>query len=1172
MEQIFRALKDKTMNPQKAKRLLSQSGSDGSNAEISRSGSGGQVPVPEKRLLTPLPSGVSPERFGNPLFQKRYKCKWNYIAGSMYRGISSEQLVIAMGRARLLSFFGSAGLRGNELETRIGRIQKELGPEKPYGMCLIANIDDPDEEWEQAELCLKLNVPVIEAAAYSAITLPLVYCRLKGLSRHNGSLTPRRRIIAKCSRLEIARMFLSPPPMEMVLELLATGRINKEEAALSQHLPLADDLAIEADSGGHTDQGAAFSLLPAVLSLRQAMHNQYSYEEEIMVGCGGGIGTPEAVAAAFMLGADFIFTGSVNQCTVESGAHEAVKELLQSLSVHDTTITVAGDMFEIGAKVQVVKKQTQFAARANKLYQLFTQHTCIEDIPPATRRELEQYYFKRTFEQVWELVCEHKQRSNSVQLVEAMDNPRLKMALIFKWYFAHCNAVTLRGELSEKDNFVVYCGPAIGAFNQWVAGTDYENWQNRHVDGIAEILMAHACTYTAARTVNTVSIGQAGGVNSAPHEDRAIAVIGMSGRFPMSKNIEEYWNNVSAGRDCISGIPLERWNIDANPTSAIHSTQPPDYRWMGVLEEAECFDPLFFHISPAEAEAMDPQQRLFLEQAWHCIEDAGLRPSSLSGTRCGVFVGCAASDYAELVGSGGWNAQGLMGRALSILSARISYHLNLKGPCLAIETACSSSLVAIAEACESLSLGTSDLALAGGVYVAATPSMQHMTGNAGMLSPSGRCYTFDNRADGFVPGEGVGVILLKRLQDAERDGDHIYGVIRGWGVNQDGKTNGITAPSVNSQTVLEQEVYRRFQIDPATISLVEAHGTGTRLGDPIEVEALTAAFRSFTTGKNYCALGSVKSNIGHLLAASGVAGVIKTLLALKHLMLPPTLHFESLNEHIDLQDSPFYINTQLQPWRSEAGRSRRAAVSAFGFSGTNAHIVLEEYAEMRESSQLKAAPEDHRTLHFVLSAQSAEQLGEYAAALKYWLECHPEAELRDVAYTLQVGRETMDHRLAFMAASRQECLQALDAYLRSGMSPGNLMGYVKGSGEPTAATFGKISPPVGGLDSIGEQWVREGEVDWSKLYGEATPRRISLPGYPFARERYWMSRRAGSASEAEARHTSVLHPLVQRNTSDLTEQRYSSRWSGEELFLKDHVVQGRKMLPGVAYLEMALQA
>ncbi|WP_245233418.1 beta-ketoacyl synthase N-terminal-like domain-containing protein, partial [Paenibacillus maysiensis] len=384
---------------------------------------------------------------------------------------------------------------------------------------------------------------------------------------------------------------------------------------------------------------------------------------------------------------------------------------------------------------------------------------------------------------------------------------------------------------------------------------------------------------------------------------------------------------------------------------------------------------------------MDPQQRLFLEQAWHCIEDAGLRPSSLSGTRCGVFAGCAASDYAELVGSGGWNAQGLMGRALSILSARISYHLNLKGPCLAIETACSSSLVAIAEACESLSLGTSDLALAGGVYVAATPAMQHMTGNAGMLSPSGRCYTFDNRADGFVPGEGVGVILLKRLQDAERDGDHIYGVIRGWGVNQDGKTNGITAPSVNSQTVLEQEVYRRFQIDPATISLVEAHGTGTRLGDPIEVEALTAAFHSFTTGKNYCALGSVKSNIGHLLAASGMAGVIKTLLALKHQMLPPTLHFESLNEHIDLQDSPFYINTQLQPWRSEVGRSRRAAVSAFGFSGTNAHIVLEEYAEMRESSQLKAAPEDHRALHFVLSAQSPERLGEYAAALKYWLEC-----------------------------------------------------------------------------------------------------------------------------------------------------------------------------------------
>ena len=283
-------------------------------------------------------------------------------------------------------------------------------------------------------------------------------------------------------------------------------------------------------------------------------------------------------------------------------------------------------------------------------------------------------------------------------------------------------------------------------------------------------------------------------------------------------------------------------------------------------------------------------------------------------------MGCAAGDYHQLSRRHQLSAQGFTGSAMSILAARIAYFLNLQGPCVSIDTACSSSLVAMANACDSLSSGSSDVALAGGVYVMTGPELHIRTTQAGMLSPEGRCYTFDQRANGFVPGEGVGVVVLKRLAEAERDGDLIYGVIEGWGVNQDGKTNGITAPNPESQTRLEQEVYERYGIDPGSIQLIEAHGTATKLGDPVEVEGLKNAFRKYTEKKEYCALGSVKSNIGHCLTAAGVAGVIKVLLALKHRQLPPTINFERLNEHIELKESPFYVNERLREWELNGGR------------------------------------------------------------------------------------------------------------------------------------------------------------------------------------------------------------------------------------------------------------
>nr|WP_246363033.1 PfaD family polyunsaturated fatty acid/polyketide biosynthesis protein [Paenibacillus alba] len=434
-----------------------------------------------------------PNQLGNPIFQERYNCKWNYCAGSMYSGVSSESLVIKMAKSRQLSFFGSAGLHAAKLEDHIKSITAQLKPSDPYGMCMISNINSPKGEFKHAELFVNYNVPVIEASAYSSITLPLVYCRLKGLTREGNKIRYPRRIIGKCSRMEIARLFLSPPPAEMVNSLFEIGLINEEEKKIAQIIPMADDLAIEADSGGHTDQGVVFPLIPSVIALREELRSKYQYQDEILIGCGGGIGTPEAIAAAFMLGADFVFTGSINQCTVESGAHDAVKDILNKVSIHDTAITVAGDMFEIGAKVQVVKKYTKFHARANKLYQLFMQYNSIEDIPQQVRTEIESKYFKRSFSDAWDLICEYKKEKNPNELKKAAENPRTKMALIFKWYFAYCNQLTLRGEVSEIDNFKIYCGPAMGAFNLWVKGTPYEHWRNRNVDKIAELLMQKTC-------------------------------------------------------------------------------------------------------------------------------------------------------------------------------------------------------------------------------------------------------------------------------------------------------------------------------------------------------------------------------------------------------------------------------------------------------------------------------------------------------------------------------------------------------------------------------------------------------------------------------------------------------------------------------------------------------
>lgn len=574
-----------------------------------------------------------------------------------------------------------------------------------------------------------------------------------------------------------------------------------------------------------------------------------------------------------------------------------------------------------------------------------------------------------------------------------------------------------------------------------------------------------------------------------------IAIVGMAGRFPQAPDLATFWRNLVEGRDCVSEIPPRRWSIDAYHDPDRSAPGKTVCRSMGVLEDLDLFDPLFFGISPSEAEVMDPQQRLFLQAAWHCIEDAGYDPTGLAGSACGVFVGCAVSDYGLLTAGHPNTAQALLGESVAILPARIAYVLDLQGPCLAVDTACSASLVAIANACDSLSLGNCDAALAGGVYVTTGPEIHVKMSKAGMLSPSGRCFTFDERADGFVPGEGVGVLMLKRLDDARRDGDDVYAVIRGWGVNQDGKTNGITAPNGDSQTRLLAGVYDRFGIDPATIGMVEAHGTGTKLGDPIEVEALKTAFGRFTQRRHYCALGSVKSNIGHLATAAGVSGVVKAALALANRRIPPTINHRTLNEHIDLADSAFFINTRCRDWAVDAGQPRRAAVSSFGFSGTNAHVVIEE------APQRPVAVSSREPVVVPLSARSPAQVAELARALLDHLDAAPAVDLADLAYTLQVGRAAMPHRLAVVARTTAELAEALRAHL-AGAPSGETWWSGVAPRKPLAASGPLPAEPA----SVARRWVAGEAVDWRDLHRAGARRRLhGLPTYPFERERYWVT-------------------------------------------------------------------
>ncbi|WSP77978.1 amino acid adenylation domain-containing protein [Streptomyces sp. NBC_01235] len=636
-----------------------------------------------------------------------------------------------------------------------------------------------------------------------------------------------------------------------------------------------------------------------------------------------------------------------------------------------------------------------------------------------------------------------------------------------------------------------------------------------------------------------------------------VAVIGMAGRLPGSADLKQFWDHLTAGDDLVTEVPADRWG----PREAGSRT-----RWGGFAPDVDRFDAAFFGISPREAELMDPQQRLLLEAVWSAVEDAGYRPSDLAGKRVGVFIGVAGTDYLQAQRDAGCAPQAhtATGGALSVIPNRVSYLLDLRGPSMAVDTACSGSLTAVHQAVAALRDGTCDLAIAGGVNLILSPRVYDVLDQGEMLSSDGRCKTFDSRADGYVRGEGVGVVLLKPDDRAHHDGDAVHAVIKAATANHGGRTTSLTAPNPDAQADLLVEAYRAADVAPETVGYIETHGTGTALGDPIETTGLSTAFRRLraergTTAAPGCVIGSVKTNIGHLEAAAGIAGLFKAVLALRHGTIPAGLHLREQNPYLELGGGPFEIVTTARPWpkpRDGAGNGlpRRAGVSSFGFGGANAHIVLEEPQMPDTGAKGTAAAEQV----FVLSARTPEALRHTAERLADHL-ADQEVPAGDLAYTLQTGRDAMTHRLAVVANGPSALRAELAAHL---------------AGHPSAVRTGQAerrpapATASGDLTALADAWLVGAEVDWPALHQGARRRRVHLPTYPFARTRHWFT-----AAAVPGRAVAQLHPTL-LDARDPTGSAsggpaYAKTLTGQEFFLSDHVVGGDLVLAGVAYLEMA---
>ncbi|WP_054948752.1 type I polyketide synthase [Numidum massiliense] len=682
-----------------------------------------------------------------------------------------------------------------------------------------------------------------------------------------------------------------------------------------------------------------------------------------------------------------------------------------------------------------------------------------------------------------------------------------------------------------------------------------------------------------------------------------VAIIGMASRFPKADDPEAFWELLRDGVNCIRDYPKARFNDFEHVLRNPHYSEfmlgqvirqedvPYVHTKAGYLEEIDKFDAQFFGIPPTEAIYMDPQQRMALEVAWEAMEDAGYGGDSLVGSRTGVYVGKEGTNYSFYRHHSAGHPMQLTGSWESLMVSRISYLYDFKAPCMVVDTACSSGLVSIHMAVQALLNGECDLAIAGGINLSSggelKPQFQGKANLSDVESGDGLVRTFDAKANGTVWGEGVGLVMLKPLQKAIEDRDHIRAVIKGSAINNDGAASSITAPRAETQEAVIVDAWQKAGIPPETISYIEAHGTGTVLGDPIEVKGLSNSFRRFTSRRQFCAVGSLKTNMGHLVGASGVASLIKVIKSIEHKELAPNINFETPNPYINFMDSPLYVNDSLQPWDT-GGVPRRAALSSFGFSRTNCHMVVEEPPVLEVSAA-------HQPRYcFTISAKNEDVLQQYVTRYTRFL-AKGEWTLADLCYTSNIGRGHYEHRVVVIAETEVALRRALDALseksIHASQIPGTFAGHFhivsekkvqREEGERSKHELTILSEKAkatlqsyldGGstnvnlLEEVCRLYVQGATVDWQMLYRGERRRRVAAPIYPLQRTRYWADPKI---SEVRPEPYEILHPLVEtRVSANAGEISYETTLSiDKHWLLADHRIVGKAVLPGTSYLEM----
>jgi polyketide synthase PksM len=668
-----------------------------------------------------------------------------------------------------------------------------------------------------------------------------------------------------------------------------------------------------------------------------------------------------------------------------------------------------------------------------------------------------------------------------------------------------------------------------------------------------------------------------------------IAIIGMAGRFPGSASTHEFWTNLCAGRSGIAALSTEE--LLAHGVSAEALADPNYVKVAPLLADHDCFDAEFFWVPPRDAEIMDPQHRLLLECAWSAMEDAGYPPDT-QPDRVGVFAGSGGIVSSHLLSctehyddvvcktGGSWH----VGNDKDFAPTRLSYKLNLRGPSVAVQTACSTSLVAVHMACQSIRLGECDMALAGAVSVRTPHRVGYLYESGNILSADGQVRAFDANAKGVVFGSGVGMVLLKPLQQALADGDCIHAVIKGSAINNDGgQKMSFLATKVEGQLDCMRAALDNAGVSADSLGYIEAHGTGTAMGDPIEILALSRLFRSETDRRQFCAIGSVKNNIGHLDIAAGMASLIKVAMCLKSQRIPPCVNFTTPNPKIDFESSPFHVNTDSIEW-PQAGTPRRGAINCLGIGGTNAFMVLEEPPPQRPPTPRAAA----MPRIVVLSAKTEAALWRKVTDLIAWLYAGRGEHLDDIAFTLATGRSLFAHRCVLVVSDVSDLIAKLERLNRHQRAPDCFVGSDierSGNATPGLDEFAHylVQQVLGGLPAedmrskllaLADLYCRGATLSLDALFAGSGARRIALPTYPFEKKRFAIPERPeGTRPEPiAAAAPSTLHPLLHANVSDVSGLIFTSEFQGEEFFLRDHVVLERRVLPGVAYVEMVRAA